>query len=211
MKTLPLLSCIQGGAPKGGAERTQGYGGAAPMAAVVCDVPTIEAARLPVMLHLGYDAAFTTGCPMTTTSPRVHVSLSPSLFALVSAMGSAQRISHSQVLRDLLEAAEPALRRVVLMMQAAERAKGSLHEGFAHQLASSLEVLEAELAKQVAMVDGVTDDLVTMAQRVEGKRPGRARVSERGAGGSVQNPPPSNRGVKSPKPGTHRATAQGKP
>jgi hypothetical protein len=38
-----------------------------------------------------------------------------------------------------------------------------------------------------------------MAQRIEGRRPGRGGASRHGAGGAPGNPPASNRGVKSVK------------
>lgn len=136
---------------------------------------------------------------MTTTNPRVHVTLSPSLFDLVGSMARAQRVSRSQVLRELLEAAEPALQRVVKMIEAAERAKGAVKAGFAEELLRSQQVLERELEHNLSMVDGVSTDLVSLAQRIEGRRPGRDRVSEHGAGGAPGNPPASNRGVKSVK------------
>ena len=137
---------------------------------------------------------------MPTENPRVNVTLSPSLYDLVGAMARAQRVSRSQVLRELLEAAEPALQRVVKMIDAAERAKGAVKAGFAENLLRSQQVLEQEMERQLAMVDGVSTDLVTLAQRVEGRRPGRARGSAHGAGGAPGgNPPASNRGVKSAK------------
>jgi hypothetical protein len=115
-------------------------------------------------------------------------------------MARAQRVSRSQVLRELLEAAEPALQRVVKMIDAAERAKGAVKAGFAENMLRSQQVLEQELERQLGMVDGVSTDLVTLAQRIEGRRPGRARGSAHGAGGAPgENPPASNRGVKSAK------------
>jgi hypothetical protein len=147
---------------------------------------------------------------MPTVNPRVQVTLSPSLFDLVGAMARAQRVSRSQVLRELLEAAEPALQRVVKMMDAAERAKGAVKAGFAEQLLRSQQVLEGELAAQLSLVDGVSTDLVTLAERIEGRRPGRPRGSADGAGGApgAGNPPASNRGVKSVKTTKDATTPQ---
>ena len=145
---------------------------------------------------------------MPTVNPRVNVTLSPSLSDLVSALARSQRVSRSQVLRELLEAAEPGLQRVVKMMEAAERAKGAMKAGFAENLLRSQQVLEQELETQLAMVDGVSADLVTMAQRIEGRRPSRPRAPRAdGAGGAPGgNPPASNRGVKSPKTTTQTPT-----
>ena len=135
---------------------------------------------------------------MSTTNPRVHVTLSPSLFDLVGAMARSQRVSRSQVLRELLEAAEPALQRVVTLMHAAERAKGAVKSEFAESLLRSQELIEAELNRQMDMVSGVSGDLVSMAERIEGRRPGAAAVPP-SAGGArrrsgVSTPVPVTRG-----------------
>ena len=135
---------------------------------------------------------------MTTTNPRVHVTLSPSLFQLVGSMARSQRVSRSQVLRELLEAAEPALQRVVALMDAAERAKGAVNTQFGESLLRSQELIEAEMNRNIEKLDGMTGDLVSMAQRVEGRRPsGRATTKEaHGAKGAElpSTPVPVTRG-----------------
>jgi hypothetical protein len=132
---------------------------------------------------------------MPTANPRVNVTLSPSLFDLVGHMARAQRVSRSQVLRELLEAAEPALQRVVALSQAAERAKGAVKADFAESLRRSQEVIEAELSRGLGGMDGLTGDLVAMAQRIEGRRPGRPRASGGGVGGGpASTPVPVTRG-----------------
>jgi len=147
---------------------------------------------------------------MPAVNPRVQVTLSPSLYELVGAMARAQRVSRSQVLRELLEAAEPALQRVVKMMEATEKAMGAMNAGFAEQLLRSQQQLEDELASQLSMFDGLSTDLVTLAERIEGRRPGSPRDSADGARGApaVGNPPVSNRGVKSVKTTKDATTPQ---
>jgi len=148
---------------------------------------------------------------MPTENPRVNVTLSPSLYDLVGAMARAQRVSRSQVLRELLEAAEPALQRVVKMMDAAERAKGAVKAGFAENLLRSQQVLEQELERQLSMVDGVSTDLVTLAERIQGRRPARAAQPRTTGGALGENPPASNRGVKSTKTTEEGATPPHRP
>jgi hypothetical protein len=144
---------------------------------------------------------------MPTINPRVQVTLSPSLFDLVGRMAQAQQVSRSQVLRELLEAAEPALQRVVALSQAAERAKGAVKADFAESLRRSQEVIEAELSRSLGGVDGLTGDLVAMAQRIEGRRPGRTRASGAGVGGGAPaTPVPVTRGSGPGK--TRRSSAK---
>ena len=46
---------------------------------------------------------------MPTINPRINVTLSPSLYGMVGELAKYQRVSRSMVLRELLEASEPAL------------------------------------------------------------------------------------------------------
>lgn len=144
---------------------------------------------------------------MPTINPRVNVTLSPSLSDLVGALARHQRVSRSQVLRELLEAAEPALQRVVRMMDAVERAKGAVRGGFAEDLLRAQRTIEQDLESVLSGVDGTTGDLVAMAERIEGRRPARAQPSVVGA---PPDPPPSKRGVKSGKRGRARVATGGR-
>jgi hypothetical protein len=139
---------------------------------------------------------------MPTMNPRVNVTLSPSLDHLVARLASLQRVSKSQVLRELLEAAEPALQRAAALMEAASKA----HTGVLAELQRGLEraqnEAEDQLSAHLAFLDSSSADLVTTAEGVRGRRP-RTRVSV-GAGAApgrrkpASDPPASNRGVKSP-------------
>lgn len=133
---------------------------------------------------------------MPTLNPRVNVTLSPSLDALVSHMARLQRSSKSQVLRELLEAAEPALQRAVALMDAASKASAELHGKLAKSLEDAQERAEDGIAVMLSRMDRMTDDLVTQAEAVRGRRPARALAHSPAVSGAP-NPPASNRGVKS--------------
>jgi hypothetical protein len=137
---------------------------------------------------------------MPTINPRVNVTLSPSTDALVSRMARLQRVSKSQVLRELLEAAEPALQRAAALMEAAEAAPGSVLANLAHSLERVQAIAETQLAEVLSHVDTAGEDLVAQAEAVRGRRPGRAVARPgrrtRGTAGHL-TPPASNRGVKS--------------
>ena len=139
---------------------------------------------------------------MPTNNPRVQVTLSPSLDLLVQQLAKHQRASKSQILRELLEAAEPSLQRVVLMMDAASKASAEVHSGLARSLRSAQTQIERNLDKSLSSVDAMTNDLVALAEEVRARRPGRGRGGAadraRTLGGAPENPPASNRGVKSP-------------
>ncbi len=135
------------------------------------------------------------------------MTLSPSLDMLVGRMAAAQRVSKSQVLRELLEAAEPALQRAVTLMDAAKAASREVRAGLADHMQRGLETAEDALAVLVSRFDRAQQDLVGQAEAVQGKRPARGRsaaaLAPAPAVPKLRNPPASNRGVKSaPNRGT---------
>jgi hypothetical protein len=148
---------------------------------------------------------------MPTVNPRVNVTLSPSLDTLVRRLATWQRVSRSQVLRELLEAAEPALQRAAALMEAADQAHGALHRDLAKRLDRAQGKAEAQLGSILASMDAATGDLVAQAQAVRGRRPGpgakrpsQGASTGQGAQRGASNPPASNRGVKSAGPGSRR-------
>jgi hypothetical protein len=135
---------------------------------------------------------------MPTSNPRVNVTLSPSLDNLLCRLAALQGVSKSSVLRELLETSEPALQRVVALMDAAAAAKPSMLRDLANSLDKAQSTLEGNLGEALRGFDGATADLVSQAEAVRGRRRGRAPVArERGGSLALQNPPASNRGVKS--------------
>lgn len=160
---------------------------------------------------------------MPTVNPRVNVTLSPSLDSLVGRLAALQRVSKSNVLRELLETAAPALSRAVALMEAAARSKPEVLHGLARSLDRSQNAAEALLDGMLSQVDRASD-LVGQAEAVRGKRPARARrqaAAQTGGGAAAaplapKDPPASNRGVKSPQSperdaGRHAVSATGRP
>lgn len=147
---------------------------------------------------------------MPTINPRVNVTLSPSLYALVESLAKYQRISRSMVLRELLEAAEPGLAQVVAMMEAAEEMSEAARQRLNADLGNTINSLETKRDQALALAAGVTADLVAQAEAIKGRRPGRAAtasgarrrptrlaVNESERPKRAGRPPLSNRGVKS--------------
>ena len=134
---------------------------------------------------------------MPTLNPRINVTLSPSLDSLVGRLAVFQRCSKSSVLRELLEAAEPALERVAALMEAAQKASSSVRVDLARSLERSQEAAEDVLAGALMRINRAESDLVSQAEAVRGRRPRRAAERTGGGAAGVPNPPSSNRGVKS--------------
>lgn len=137
---------------------------------------------------------------MPTSNPRVNVTLSPSLDSLVSALAEHERVSKSMVLRELLEAAEPSLRQAVALMEAAKGASVKARKQIADDLAQSIKVAEGVQHLMLQVAANHTRDIVEEAQAVRGRRPATSGAPAAGVAGRrrrSQNPPSSNRGVKS--------------
>lgn len=90
---------------------------------------------------------------MNTVNPRTSVTLSPALDELVTRFSLVAGSSKSQVLRDLLEAAEPALQRAMVLMEAASVASSGVLEGLAQSLNRAQDKIEADLREQLEKID----------------------------------------------------------
>lgn len=133
---------------------------------------------------------------MPTANPRVYVTLSPDLDAVIGRMAALERISKSQLIRETLEAAQPTLTKAVALMEAASKARSGARQELAQSLEHSQQVIESQLE---GILQALTEPAVD-ALEVAGRRPGR-RAAARGPAACQEsiNPPPSKRGVKSSK------------
>lgn len=154
---------------------------------------------------------------MPTINPRINVTLSPSLYGMVGELAKYQRVSRSMVLRELLEASEPALAQVVAMMRAAEDMSEAARRRLLQDMDSTITTMEIKKDQALAMAAGVTADLVAQAEAIKGRRPARQLARKRSAGGLAGGtsavgdqspapirPPSSNRGVKSKPQATNK-------
>ena len=152
---------------------------------------------------------------MPTINPRINVTLSPSLYAMVGELAKHQRVSRSMVLRELLEASEPALSQVVVMLRAAADMGEAARERLQQDMGETITSMENKAEQALALAAGITSDLVAQAEAIRGRRPARQPARKRSAGGlpgrssaaavdhqRTGRPPSSNRGVKS----SHTAT-----
>lgn len=134
---------------------------------------------------------------MPTENPRVYVTLSPSIDSLIGRMSQLERVSKSQLIREILEAAQPTMAKAVAIMEAASKARLGARKELAQSMEQAHRVVESELDGVLSSLASQSGDLVSAAQEVRGRRPlrGERVVASR----PPKDPPPSNRGVKSPK------------
>lgn len=158
---------------------------------------------------------------MPTVNPRINVTLSPSLFGMVDELAKHQRVSKSMVLRELLEASEPALAQVVAMLKAAESMTEAARKRLLQDMDSTITSMEMKKDQALALAAGMTSDLVAQAESIRGRRPGvgkrsaarsrtAAPVSSSSAHGG-KRPPSSNRGVKSKAQATNKIASNPSP
>jgi hypothetical protein len=114
---------------------------------------------------------------MPTMNPRVNVTLSPSLDLLVDRLAKLQSTSKAHVLRELLEAAEPALQRACSLMAAAEQASSSVRRGLAEALQAGMGVIEDSLEHELGNIDH-SPDWVSEVEAIKGRK--------RSAGGGAE-------------------------
>jgi predicted DNA-binding protein len=100
---------------------------------------------------------------LPSTNPRVNVTLSPEQYALLTRLSKVQQRSRSAVLLELLEIVTPVLERVVVAVEAAQRAQVQATEG----LRESVEAAEAAILPHVSSAMGQLDLLVEAAVRAQ--------------------------------------------
>ena len=105
---------------------------------------------------------------MPTVNPRINVTLSPSLFGMVDELAKHQRVSKSMVLRELLEASEPALAQVVAMLKAAESMTEAARKRLLQDMDSTITSMEMKKDQALALAAGMTADLVAQAEAIKG-------------------------------------------
>lgn len=132
---------------------------------------------------------------MPTINPRINVTLPPSIDAMVSQLSELQGISKSQLIREMLEAAEPTFRKALAIMSAAHRVRDDTRTEIAESMERSLSLATAGLEHDLHLIASHSEDLVAMAEKVRGRgnRRGPRGVSPSRA---QIDPPASNRGVK---------------
>lgn len=132
---------------------------------------------------------------MPHANPRLSVVLPPSLHATLTALGQATGESASSIVRDLLMQTEPALRRMLRLVRAANGAKDQIGQGVGATLFRVVEDIEDEL-QEASGGDVGYPDLVDQAHAQGiGKRRGGAGGARPGGalpGGST--PVPVTRG-----------------
>ena len=142
---------------------------------------------------------------MPTPNPRISVTLKPVTAELLRRLSMLTGNSQSSMVSELLESSEGVFQRMLLVLEAAQRAKDETKR----EISSSMEKAQDKLERQLGIVmdsfDDYTGDLLAELETVKrrGRTPAarsglpRARTVSETADASANRPPISNRGVRS--------------
>jgi hypothetical protein len=124
---------------------------------------------------------------MPATNPRLTITLSPSVAAMLRHLSELTGNSQSSMVADLLQESLPIFERMSKVFEAAKVAQTALSTEMAASLGRAQTKLEAQLGLAMEQFDQDATSLLEVAEAVKRRR--------RRAGG----PPLSNRGVTSTK------------
>ncbi len=142
---------------------------------------------------------------MPTALPRVSVTISDEQFAILSRMAKLQRRPASSFIRELLDAAMPALRAMLPVLEAREKTLAEQPEALQRAAQELLDAFGGLDPNQLSLLD-ITDsdmaDLAAASSRVT-REPGGKGVSE-GPQRSEDLPKSPSRGARKPRRAARR-------
>lgn len=127
---------------------------------------------------------------VTTRNPRVNVCVTPEQHSLLAALGRLQHRSAASLVREMVDAATPLMRKTVDLLSLAEEAQGVTRQAAREALRSVLEELQALTGDPNQL------DLLALIPELadSGEEADPAPIGEREEAAS--SPPSSNTGVR---------------
>lgn len=141
---------------------------------------------------------------MPAVNPRITITLTPTVHAILKRLSSLTGNSQSAIVSELLQSSHPVFERMVSVLEAADRLKAEGMQAPA-QVRDSLEAVQANLERQLGLAleeSGLSDrPLLDEVEKVPRRGPGRRKGGVLGAhqpaarAARSAEPPISNRGV----------------
>lgn len=152
---------------------------------VACHGNSIE------VLHFArYDA------PMTTTKPRITVNLEPVTALQLKRISQLTGSSQSSMIAEVLEQAAPVFERLIVVLEAAEKAREQVKESSVARLTDAQRRIESQLGLVLDDFDKATAPLLAEVEKVKRRRRTGAQAGARTAAAATPPTPISNRGVR---------------
>lgn len=134
---------------------------------------------------------------MPTQNPRISITLTPALAAVLRQMSELTGNSQSAIVGELLNEAQPIFERMVRVLQAAKDVKAKVRD----DMLASMEQIQTRLEQQLGLgleaIDTTAAPLLERAEEIRRRR-GRAGMARSGAApgpAAAVSTPMSNRGV----------------
>jgi hypothetical protein len=136
---------------------------------------------------------------MSTTNPRLTITLQPSVSAQIRELSRLTGNSQSAVISDLLESSSPVFERLIQVLAAAESAKSEL----SGQVKRDLEAAQTRVERQLGLImedfGDVTRPILDQAEGIKRRArsgAGRDALAPSRRASSAAPTPLSNRGVR---------------
>lgn len=138
---------------------------------------------------------------MPTPNPRLSVTLTPQLAAVLDRMSELTGNSKSSLVAELLDSSMPVFERMLTVLEAARTLQGQAEAAKADvrdSLQAGQERLEAQMGLMLGHLDDMTRPVLDAAEKVTRRK---ARDGKRSAARADGAPaaPVSNRGVRPPR------------
>jgi hypothetical protein len=140
---------------------------------------------------------------MSTTNPRLTITLQPSVSAQIRELSRLTKNSQSAVISELLESSSPVFERLIQVLTAAETAKAELSGQVHRDLQAAQVRIERQMGLVMADFGDVTKPLLDKVEKISRRTrratpgPGEAGAARGPRGARRVSPTPlSNRGVR---------------
>lgn len=136
---------------------------------------------------------------MSTTRPRITVTLTDHQHAVLKRMSELSGSSMSYIVCDFLDTALPMLERVVVAMQAASQASQEVKDGLVQSFTKAEQEILPELSRMMGQLDMLLEPVPAAGSAQAGPAVGSGTRRRK-------DPPTSNRGVRIPSSNRRKAS-----
>lgn len=136
---------------------------------------------------------------MPAKNPRLTITLSPSLGAVLKRLSHLSGNSQSGLISELLDGSVPVFERLITVLEAAHAAKAELRQSMVAELDAAQTKLESQLGLALEIMDTSFKPILEVGEAVQRRAAGAGGPRSRGglAPAARLATPPSNRGVRS--------------
>lgn len=121
---------------------------------------------------------------MPTLNPRLTVTLSPSMSAVLSRLNEITGQSKSSIIAEVLQGTQPVMERMIQVLEAADKAKNALRREVSEGFEEAETALNAQLGLTMDMFHKASGDLIQNMESIS------RRGAKKGSGGGTRSAAP---------------------